>query len=436
MAATARRHRVVIVGAGFGGLAAAKALRQAPVDVVIVDANNFHLFQPLLYQVATAGLDADDVAYAVRGVFRRQRNVEVQMAKVIGVDPDRRVLQVVRGNGAADELEYDSLVLAAGAVSTTFGIPGVAEHAIALKSLDDALDLRLAVLRRFEQAAADPSMVADGRLNVVVCGGGPTGVETSGAMMEFFTKVLAKDFPTLDVRSVRVILVEAAPRLLGGLSPASGDRARRTLSARGVEVRLGVGVERVDATDDGGVEVRLADGTTIPAGVVVWAAGVRASPLAEALGVELTKAGRIVVADDLSVPGHPEVFAVGDIAAARGPAHGDEPGAVLPQVAQPAIQGGRHAGRQIGRRLEGAATEPFRYRDKGAMATIGRHDAVAEFPSGRRLTGFAGWVAWLGLHLVYLIGFRNRANVLVNWAWNYLTFDRGSRIVAERDVAG
>ncbi|WP_227462250.1 NAD(P)/FAD-dependent oxidoreductase [Desertimonas flava] len=420
-----RRHRVVIVGAGFGGLAAAKGLRQSPVDVEIVDANNFHLFQPLLYQVATAGLDADDVAYAVRGVFRRQRNVNVQMAKVTAIDLDRRVVGVVRGTGVSDELSYDSLVLAAGAVSTTYGIAGIDEHAISLKSLDDALDLRLAVLQRFEEAAADPSMIERGELNVVVCGGGPTGVETSGAMMEFFTKVLAKDFPTLDVRSVRVILVEAAPRLLGALSEKSGERAMRTLAKRGVEVRVGVGVDRV--VDEGERRVvHLADGTALPAGVVVWAAGVRASPLAESLGVELTKGGRIVVADDLSIPGHPEAFAIGDIA-------GTEP--LLPQVAQPAIQGGRHAARQIARRLEGAATEAFHYRDKGSMATIGRHDAVAEFPSGRRLTGFAGWVAWLGLHLVYLIGFRNRANVLVNWAWNYLTFDRGSRIVAERDLA-
>lgn len=420
-----RRHRVVIVGAGFGGLAAAKGLRQSPVDVEIVDANNFHLFQPLLYQVATAGLDADDVAYAVRGVFRRQRNVNVQMAKVTGVDLDRRVVSVVRGTGVTDELSYDSLVLAAGAVSTTYGIPGIEEHAISLKSLDDALDLRLAVLQRFEEAAADPSMIERGDLNVVVCGGGPTGVETSGAMMEFFTKVLAEDFPTLDVRSVRVILVEAAPRLLGALSAKSGERAMRTLARRGVEVRVGVGVDRV-VVDDGRKVVHLADGTALPAGVVVWAAGVRASPLAESLGVELTKGGRVVVNEDLSIPGHPEVFAIGDIA-------GTEP--LLPQVAQPAIQGGRHAARQIAKRLAGGPTESFRYHDKGSMATIGRHDAVAEFPSGRRLTGFAGWVAWLGLHLVYLIGFRNRANVLVNWAWNYLTFDRGSRIVAERDLA-
>ena len=423
---------MVIVGAGFGGLAAAKALRRSPVDVEIIDAKNFHLFQPLLYQVATAGLDADDVAYAVRGVFRRQRNVNVRMATVTGVDLERRVLTVQRGTGEADTVEYDSLVVAAGAVSTTYGIEGVDEHAIALKTLDDALELRRNVLERFEQAAVDPTMIERGELNVVVCGGGPTGVETAGAMMEFFTKVLAKDFPTLNVRAVRVILVEAAPRLLSAMSEKSGERARRTLTRCGVEVRVGVGVDRVKA-DGNRHDVHLTDGTIVPAGVVVWAAGVRANSLGEALGVELTKGGRIVVDADLSVPGHPGVFAIGDIAATPA-SHAEPPSerAPLPQVAQPAIQGGKHASRQIARRLEGLPTEAFHYRDKGTMATIGRHDAVTEFPSGRRLTGFAGWLSWLGLHLVYLIGFRNRANVLVNWAWNYITFDRGSRLLVER----
>jgi NADH dehydrogenase len=420
-----RRHRVVVVGAGFGGLAAAKGLRRSPVDVTVIDANNFHTFQPLLYQVATAGLDADDVAYAVRGVFRRQRNVEVHMARVTGVDLDAKILTVDRA-GVIDRVPYDSLVLAAGAISTTYGVPGVDEHAVPLKTLEDALRLRLKILERFEQAASDPSLIEQGKLNVVVCGGGPTGVELAGATMELFTKVLAKDFPSLNVRAVRVVLVEAAPRLLGTFSAKSGERARRTLSRRGVEVRVGVGVDKVV---DGAVH--LVDGSVIPAGTVAWAAGVRANPLAESMGLEVTKGGRIVVDADLSVPGHPEVFVVGDIAAS--PARPDGDG-LLPQVAQPAIQGGRHAARQIMRRLEGLDTEPFRYHDKGSMATIGRSDAIAEFPNGWRLQGFIGWLAWLGLHLLYLIGFRNRANVLVNWAWNYLTYDRGSRIVGDADL--
>jgi NADH dehydrogenase len=420
-----RRHRVVVVGAGFGGLTAAKGFRRSPVDVTVLDANNFHTFQPLLYQVATAGLDADDVAYAVRGVFRRQRNVEVHMAQVTGIDLDSKQLTIDRA-GVTDTVEYDSLVLAAGAISTTYGVPGVEEHAVPLKTLEDALRLRLKILERFEQASSDPSLIHQGKLNVVVCGGGPTGVELAGATMELFTKVLAKDFPTLNVRAVRVVLVEAAPRLLGAFSEKSGERARRTLTRRGVEVRVGVGVDKI-------VEgaVHLADGSVIPAGTVAWTAGVRANPLAESIGLELTKGGRIVVDPDLSVPGHPEVFVVGDIAAS--PARPDGDG-LLPQVAQPAIQGGRHAARQIIRRLDGLGTEPFRYHDKGSMATIGRSDAIAEFPNGWRLQGFIGWLAWLGLHLLYLIGVRNRANVLINWAWNYLTYDRGSRIVGDADL--
>jgi NADH dehydrogenase len=428
------RHRVVVIGAGFGGLAVAKGLAKAPVDVEIVDANNFHLFQPLLYQVATAGLDADDVAYAVRGVFRGQRNVTVHMATVTGIDLDTRTVTLDRGDGLVDELRYHTLVVAAGAVSASYGIDGVDEHTIPLKDLDDALDLRLAVLERFERATADPASVARGELNVVLCGGGPTGVETAGAMMELFTRVLAKDFSNIDVRSARVVLVEAAPRLLGAMSIKSSDRARRTLSRRGVEVKTGVGVDRI-STDGNRRLVHLADGTVLPAGVVVWAAGVRASPLAEQLGVELTKGGRIVVDDDLTVPGHPDVFAIGDIAASPVTVVGGTEGtALLPQVAQVAIQGGHHAARQIIRRLAGAPSEPFRYRDKGTMATIGRNDAVTELPNGVRLSGLPGWLAWLGLHLVYLIGFRNRANVLLNWAWNYVTYDRHSRIVAARDV--
>lgn len=415
----AQRHRVVVIGAGFGGLAVTRALRHEPVDVVLVDANNFHTFQPLLYQVATAGLDADDIAHAVRGIFRRQRNVNVRMARVTAIDLDERVVHTDRGA----PIGYDHLVLAAGAVTATYGVPGVEEHAFALKHLEDALALRAHVLDRFERASVEPSVIDQGALTVVVCGGGPTGVELAGGLMELFTKVLSPDFQGLDVRRARVVLVEAADRLLLPFHPSSSERARRTLARRGVEVELGVGVKAITPA---GVE--LADGRTIPAQTVVWAAGVRANPLAESLPVERTRGNRIVVAPDLSVPGHPEVFAIGDIAAPLG----DE-GTPLPQVAQPAIQGGRHVGAQIGRRLAGLPSEPFRYTDKGSMATIGRLDAVAEFPSGRRLSGPIGWAAWLALHLVYLMGFRNRANVLVNWSWNYLTYDRGSRILGEAE---
>ena len=407
------RHRVVIIGAGFGGIAAARELRHAPVDVTIVDANNFHTFQPLLYQVATAGLDADDIGYPVRGIFRRQPNLHFRMASVTAVDIDRSVVTTDVG----EPLPFDSLIVAAGAVSTSYGVPGVDEHAFALKSLEDALVLRQHVLARFEQVAVAAEPPGDGALTVVICGGGPTGVELAGGMVELFQHVLANDFRQHPEMRAHVVLVEAADRLLGTFSPESGRIALDTLTRRGVEVITGVGVAEVTPH-----AVSLQNGRSIDARTVVWAAGVRANPLAQMLGVPLAKNGRIIVGDDLAVVDHPNIYAVGDIAA-----DADQP---LPQVAQPAIQGGRHAARQIVRRLRRQPTEPLRYRDKGSMATIGRHEAVAELPHGPRLHGLIGWLAWLGLHIVYLMGFRNRINVLVNWAWNYVTYDRGARLIA------
>ena len=410
------RHRVVVIGAGFGGLAAVKALRDAPVDVTLVDENNFHTFQPLLYQVATAGLDADDVAFPARGIFHHQRNVNFRMDRVTGIDLDGRTVHLPDG-----DLPYDHLVIAAGAVSAHYGVPGVAEHAFGLKSLADAVELRSHVLRTFERAATDPDLIDDGLLTVVISGGGPTGVELAGGLAELFGKVFVKDYPNLDLRRARIVLVEAADRLLGTFAPRSSSRAYRSLTKRGVEVILGVGVDKVEAD-----AVHLSNGSRIPTLTLVWTAGVEATPLTRSLGAPLGRGGRIVVNPDLSLPDHPEVFAVGDISTVGG-----APAAGLPGVAQVAIQGGRHAGRMIHAQLDGGPTSPFRYFDKGSMATIGRHDAVAELPGGILLTGVLGWLSWLGLHLLYLIGFRNRANVLVNWAWNYITYDRGSRIVGE-----
>ena len=318
---------------------------------------------------------------------------------------------------------YDVLVVGVGAVSHDYGTPGVREHTFSLKHLDDALALRAHVLDRFERAAVDPSSVADGALDVVVCGGGPTGVEMAGGLHELYHMVLAKDFPQLPVRSARIVVVEMADRLLTPFTPESSRRARRTLERRDVEVILGVGVS---AVEDG--RVHLTDGSSIAAGTIVWATGVTAEPLAAAIGTPTGRGGRLVVEPDLSLPGHPEVFAVGDIALTPGP---DD--AALPQVAQPAIQGGKHVARQILRRRAGQPTEPFRYKDKGQMATIGRHDAVTELANGWRLTGPIGWAAWLGLHLVYLMGFRNRIVVFVNWAWSYVTYDRASRILRESE---
>jgi NADH dehydrogenase len=410
---------VVVVGAGFGGLNVVRALRDADVNVTLVDANNFHLFQPLLYQVATAGLDADDIAYPVRGTLRRQRNARFRLGRVTGVDFAARA--VTLRDGA--ELHYDVLVLAIGAVSASFGVPGVEEHALELKSLADAEQVRGHLLSRIERASADGAdgSANDGALDVVIVGGGPTGVELAGGIRELYDKVLARDFPDLDVRSATITLVEATDRVLGTFAPKLSASAAKELTKRRVALELGTGVARVVP---GGVE--LADGRTIRGGTVIWAAGVRANPLAAELGLDIGRGGRVVVDPDLRVAGHPDVFVIGDVAASPS---GD--GAALPQVAQVAIQGGRHVGRQIRRILAGEPTERFRYKDKGSMATIGRNAAVAQLPGGLTLTGPIGWIAWLGLHLLYLIGFRNRANVLVNWAWNYLTYDRGARLLGE-----
>jgi NADH:ubiquinone reductase (H+-translocating) len=407
--------RVVIVGAGFGGIAAVQALTRAPVDVTIVDQHNFHTFSPLLYQVASAGLAPDDIAPNLRGIVQNNLNVEARMATVHGVDFDRREVLVDHGVS----IPYDYLILAAGAVSSDFDVPGVAEHAIPLKTLSDATRIRSTVLLRFEEANTNPSLADDGTLTFVVAGGGPTGVELCGALGELFTKVLAKDFKNLDVGRAQVVLVEMTGQLLGSFSPKSRAEAQIELGLRGVDVRLGVPISSV-----GPDKVQLSDGTVIPARTVVWAAGVKANPLAGALGLAQTKRGEIIVSADLTVPAHPEVFVIGDLAAVERP--GAKP---YPQLAPVAMQAGRHAARSIKRRTRGKPTKPFRYIDKGIMATIGRRSAVAELPFGIRFGGTLGWLSWLGLHLVFLIGFRNRVVVVVNWAWNYLKWDRGNRVI-------
>lgn len=417
------RHRVLVIGAGFGGVAVARGLRDAPVQVTLVDANNFHTFQPLLYQVATAGLDTGDVAHPVRNIFpgRRRSNVKVVVGVVTTIDTSAR--SVVLHDGRS--LAYDTLVLAAGAVTTDFGVPGVEEHAFPLKTMDDAVALRLQLLHQFERADAGPPPLPAGALDVVVSGGGPTGVEMAGGIAELYSMVLADDFPDLPVADARIVLVEPQPRILAPFHPESSEHAAEQLRKMGVDVRTGVGIDAVDRSG-----ATLSDGERIDAATVVWAAGVRASPLAQQLGVDLGPGGRVPVEPDLSVTGLPDVFALGDVALATAP-----DGAPLPQVAQPAIQGGKHVAGQIRNRLAGRPTEPFRYVDKGSMATIGRHSAVAELPNGLRLDGFLGWVAWLGLHLVYLMGFRNRISVFVNWAWSYLTYDRANRLLSRADLA-
>jgi len=436
----AARPHVVILGAGFGGLRCAEALADVAVDVTVVDRNNFSTFQPLLYQVATAGLNAADVAYPVRSSLRRHPRVDFRWAEVVGVDWRTRTLALVdqssapeHGGGAAVErasLAFDHLVVAAGGAVNFFGVPGAAEHARPLYSLAEAVGVRNHVLREFEAAAAAGGRPASGGLTVVVVGGGPTGVEVAGAMAELFAKVFPADYPSLDVARARVVLVEAAPHLLGAFGAKSRRHARDTLVAKGVEVRID---EQVASIDGGGVT--FVSGERIEARTVVWAAGVQGAPVSRALGLDTGKGGRIVVDAHLRVPGHDRVWAIGDIAQIDARAAG-APGDVLPGLAQVAMQGGRYVGTAIGAEAAGrAAPGPFRYRDKGIMATIGRRAAVVELSNGVRLWGTPAWLAWLGLHLLFLSGIRNRASVLLNWAWNYVVWNPASRLIFEpRDL--
>jgi NADH dehydrogenase len=412
----AERPRVVIVGAGFAGLDCARELAAGPVDVTVVDRNNFHTFQPLLYQVATSALSPSDVAYPVRGVFRRCPNVSFRRGMVEGLDWERR--EVCLEGGA--RLRFDYLVVATGATANWFGVPGAEQHALPLYSLADAIRVRNHVLAQFEQAEWERTtgQVTEGRLTFVIVGGGPTGVEMAGALQELFDHVLAKDFPHLDASTTRVLLVEMAEVPLASFSEPAQRHAAAQLRCRGVDLALGAQVGEVT-----GEEVVLASGERVPARTVIWAAGVRASGLSDRLGVEQTAGGRVVVEPDLSIPGHPDAFAAGDVAAIRGPG-----AALLPQLAQVAKQSGAF----VGRRILGAAGEPargFRFRDPGTMATIGRGAAVADLPLGVHLTGRLAWLAWLLLHLLFLVGFRNRLSVLVDWVWNFLTYERGPRLI-------
>jgi NADH:quinone reductase (non-electrogenic) len=416
------RPHVAIVGAGFGGLAVARSLDRHPVEVTLIDRNNFTTFQPLLYQVATAGLNAADVAHPIRGLFHRQRNLRVLMGEVTGVDWERREVLLEEHQ----PVPFDHLVLAMGAVATWFGVPGAAEHAVPLYTLEDAVEVRNHVVSRFEAADADPSLVDRGELNFVVVGGGPTGVEMAGALAELFAVVFKRDYPTLGVGRARVVLVETRDRLLEPFHRSSQRAALDALRARQVEVRLEETVDEV--TSD---HVRFTSGEVLQARTVIWAAGVRAHPVARTMGLPTTASGRVEVDADLSVPAREGVWAVGDVAAPRAKRGS---GGVLPQLAPVAMQSGAHVARQIGRLAEGKPTQAFQFHDKGTMATIGRRAAIAELPGRIRLHGTLAWLAWLGLHILYLAGVRNRASVLLNWAWGYFTWDRGPRIILRRNT--
>jgi NADH:ubiquinone reductase (H+-translocating) len=407
------RPRVVIIGAGFGGLSAAKALAREPFDVVVIDHHNYHLFQPLLYQVATAGLSPADIASPIRGILRDQKNAAVTLAKVTGVDVAAKDV-LAEGHRVA----FDFLVIATGAEHAYFGHDDWAPFAPGLKTIDDATDLRRRILLAFERAETEPD--ADERrrlLNFVVVGGGPTGVEMAGAIAELSKRALAMDFRAIDPRMARIILVEAGPRLLPTFDPSLSEKARRSLGELGVEVRLGAGVT---GCDGGMVSIGP---ERIETRTIVWAAGVRASPAGAWLGADTDAAGRVRVEADLSVPGHKDIFVIGDAANVRG-----ADGKPLPGVAPVAKQQGQYIAALLRARVEGKPEAPFRYRDFGSLATIGRKSAVVQI--GRfRLSGFLAWILWSVAHIYFLIGFRNRLAVALHWAWNYVTFQRGSRLI-------
>jgi NADH dehydrogenase len=404
---------VVVVGGGFGGLYTARALAGRPVRVTLLDRRNHHLFQPLLYQVATAALNPSDIATPLRSILRAAANVTVLLAQVESVDLAGRQLILDKG-----ELRYDALVLAAGAGNSYFGHDDWEPLAPSLKSLEDALEIRRRVLLAYEEAERERDGAEQrALLTSVVIGGGPTGVELAGALAEISRETIARDFRVIDPTKARIVLLEGGPRVLAAFPEPLPARAAAALARIGVEVRTGALVTRVtpDAVWLGGEQIR--------ARTVLWAAGVSAAPLTRTLGVPLDRAGRVRVEPDLSVPGHPEAFAIGDMCALLG-----ENGQPLPGLAPVAIQQGRAAAANVLRRLRGEPTRPFRYRDRGSMATIGRAAAVAVV--GRlRLSGLPAWLAWLFIHIMFLIGFRNRFLVLFEWAWAYLSWQRGARLI-------
>ncbi len=409
------RARVVIVGGGFGGLQAAKALADAPLQVTLVDRRNHHLFQPLLYQVATAALSPADIAQPIRSVLRGQSNVDVVLAEVDAMDVMAK--EIVLGENMG-RLPYDYLILAAGAHHAYFGHDEWEPNAPGLKTLEDALDIRRRILTSFEEADREPDLARRKALmTFVVVGGGPTGVEMAGAIAEIARFSLARDFRHIDTRDARVILIEAGTELLAAFPDRLSRHALQDLERLGVDVRFGKPVTAI-APD----AVTVGD-EIIPANTIVWAAGVQASPLGSSLGVELDRAGRVLVNPDLSVPGHPEIFVIGDLASLK-----DARGRPLPGVAQVAMQQGAWAAANILRAIEGKPARAFRYRDLGNMATIGRNSAVADI-RGLRLTGFVAWLAWAVVHILNLIGFRNRVLVALQWLWDYLTFQRGARLI-------
>lgn len=405
--------RVVIIGAGFGGLRAARKLAHAPVRVTVIDRKNHHVFQPLLYQVATAGLSPGEIAAPIRWIVRGQQNIEVLLGEVQDFDLANRIVKL-----PDLEIPYDYLIVAAGATHGYFGHPEWEPFAPGLKTIEDAIEIRRRVLLAFElaereAASAEPMLP----LNFVIVGGGPTGVELAGTLAEVSHHVLAHEFRAIDPKRARIILLEGGPRILPAYAEDLSRSAEEQLRNLGVEVRTSTMVTKVEPA-----AVWMGD-TRLPAGVILWAAGVATSPLGRKLGAPVDRAGRVLVNPDLSVPGHPEVFVIGDLASFK-----DKKGNLLPGVAPVALQEGSAAARNIERDVSRQPRDPFHYFDKGSLATIGRNAAVAQFGK-LHLSGFIAWLSWLFVHVFFLIGFRNRVIVLFQWAWSYLTYERGARLI-------
>jgi NADH dehydrogenase len=418
-----QRRRVVIIGAGFGGIFAAQQLDNELVDILLIDRNNYHTFTPLLYQVATSGLEPGEIAYPVRGIFRDQRNLTFLMGEVIGIDTTEQLVKVRTDLDVRLE-RYDTLIVAAGSTSNYFNTPGLEEYAFELKTLSDAVKIRNHVLKLFERAVwTEDESLREALTTIVVVGGGPTGLEMAGAMHELYSHVLKKEYPHMT--PPRVILAEAANSLLLAYPEHLREAALRQAQSLGVEVELGSAVQAVDKD-----KVYLKDGRIIATHTVIWSAGVKASPLGEMLGVPLQRAGRVPVAPTMKALGLENVYVVGDMAYLE-----DENGRPYPMLIPVAKQQAILAANNIIREIQGADLLTFKYNDRGTMATIGRSRAVAWIFNRISLTGMIAWLAWLGLHLITLMGFRNRLTVFINWLWNYLTYDRSMRIILEAPPA-
>jgi NADH dehydrogenase len=417
---SAGRPRVLILGGGFAGIGAARNLKDADVDVVLIDKRDYHTFQPLLYQVATALLESSAVGHPLRDLFHEQSNVTVHQATVTDIDLSNREVNFAE----MPALTYDYLVLGLGAEVTFFGTDGASEHAFPMYTLSDAVRLRRHLLRKWRDADHDDALIDDGALNVVIVGGGPTGVESAGALAELYYTDLAEDYPNISSDRVHITLVEAAPELFGMFKPDIRAYAKDALEKRGVEVLLGELVAEVSPT-----QVTLKSGKVLPAHTLVWGAGLQASRLAPSLGLELQRGNRIVAEPDLTIAGHPEAFAVGDVAWITDTKANE----VLPQLGSVALQAGEQAGENIARLVQNKETKPFEYHDKGTMAAIGRGAAVVQLRRGRTIKGKAAWLAWGSVHLALLSTGEDRAKAMVDWTWAGFTHERSARINVEED---